>query len=104
MNQKASTIHINTYYELVSIESFPSKSLYKTFINWVSGEFELFLQEKIQDLKIFFPGGWININEVKTHSTNFTFKIIVKSKYQEKGIQINNQIKAILSHLIRLKA
>ena len=104
MNKESSFIETKSYYELTHTESIPCKALYEKFLNWVSGEFELYLQDKLNGLQIFYPGGFIYINELDTNNTyNVGFKIVVKSKYQQKGIQIKNQLSAILSHIIRLK-
>ena len=95
--------HKETYYELTHIESIPNKALYEKFLNWVSGEFELFLQDRINGLQIFFPGGYFYITEIGTNHNIIGFKIIIKSKYKQKGVQINNQVYAILNHTLNLK-
>lgn len=97
------SVDSQTYFELIQSRSIPNKALYKTFINWVSGEFELLLQDNFQGLQIFFPGGWVHITNIETNQNNVEFNILVKSKFQQKGIQINNQINAILEHVIKLK-
>ena len=96
-------VDTNSYYELMHIKSVPNKVLYKTFVNWVSGEFELFLQDKLNGLKIFFPSGYFSITESETNNTDVNFKIIVRSKSKQKGIQISTQINAVLNHLLKLK-
>tara|TARA_R110000868_G_scaffold136776_1_gene349844 strand:+ start:19446 stop:19781 length:336 start_codon:yes stop_codon:yes gene_type:complete len=105
MNSSTQESFVNStqYFELTNTESIPNKRLYKKFINWVSGEFELFLQDNLHGLQIFFPGGWFNINEIETDKDAFEFEIVVKSKYEQKGIQINVQLKAILNHILKLK-
>ncbi len=103
MNQEISPINAKVYYELANIESIPNKALYKTFINWVSGEFELFLQDNLDGLQIFFPGGYCYITGTESNHDGIGFKIMVRSKYKQKGIQINNQVYAILGHVIKLK-
>ena len=80
-----------------------NKTLYDKFLNWVSVEFELFLQDNLDGLQIFFPGGYCSITNCETNNNQIEFKVIVKSKYKQKGIQINNQIYAILSHILNLK-
>ncbi|GAA4942584.1 hypothetical protein GCM10023314_14670 [Algibacter agarivorans] len=103
MNKESSFIETKSYYELTHTESIPSKALYEKFLNWVSGEFELYLQERLNGLQIFYPGGFFYITETERSRDVIYFKIIVKNKYKQKGVQINNQIFGILDHVIKLK-
>ena len=91
------------FYEWTHIESISNKALYEKFLNWVSGEFDIFLQDHLNGLQIFFPGGYFNITETKANNKINGFKIMVKSKYKQKGIQINNQVYTILNHALNLK-
>ena len=97
------SVDSKTYFELEQTQCIPNKALYEKFLNWVSGEFELYLQDNLHGLQIFFPGGWVYITNIETTPNNIVFNILVKSKFQQKGIQINNQINAILEHVLKLK-
>ncbi len=103
MNKESALIETKSYYELTHTESIPSMALYEKFLNWVSAEFELYLQDKLHGLKIFYPGGYFCITETERRNNVVNFKIIVRNKYRQKGIQINNQVYAILGHIIKLK-
>tara|TARA_R110002072_G_scaffold135530_3_gene277004 strand:- start:3867 stop:4247 length:381 start_codon:yes stop_codon:yes gene_type:complete len=103
MNKESALIETKPYYELTHTESIPSKALYEKFLNWVSAEFELYIQDKPHGLKIFYPGGYFYITETERTNNVVNFNIIVRNKYQQKGVQINNQIYAILGHVLKLK-
>jgi len=103
MNKESALMETKSYYELTHTESVPSKALYEKFLNWVSAEFELYLQDKLHGLKIFYPGGYFYITEAERSNNDVNFKIIVKNKYRQKGVQINNQVNAILGHVIKLR-
>ena len=103
MNKESTFIETKSYYELTHTESIPSKALYEKFLNWVSAEFELYLQDKLDGLKIFYPGGYFYITETVRSNNVVNYKIIVRNKYKQKGIQINNLVFDILGHVIKLK-
>lgn len=103
MNKESSVIETKSYYELTHTESIPNKALYEKFLNWVSGEFELYLQDKLHGLKIFYPGGYFYITETERSNNAVNFKITVRNKYRQKGIQVNNQVYDILDHILKLK-
>ena len=43
---------------------FDSEAIYDKFLNWISGEFDLYPQDEIEGLKIFLPEGEIIIRHV----------------------------------------
>lgn len=50
------------FHQLKKKAFFDSNNKYQTFLNWVSAEFDLFLQDETNGLKIFFPEGKFHIN------------------------------------------
>jgi len=58
--------------------------LYGKFINWVSGQFELYLQDKLYGLKTFYPSGYFYITETDKSNNIVNFKIIVRNNYKKK--------------------
>lgn len=92
-----------SYFKLENTASVPNKKEFDKFLNWLSGEFELYLQEHSNGFKIYFPGGWLAIHETEHHASVINFNIVVKSKYQQKAMLISNQIHATLAHLLSLK-
>lgn len=103
MNALESFVGAKSNFELTYTESISSKALYEKFLNWVSGEFELYLQDKLDGLKIFFPGGYLYITETRTNNNTLGLKIMVNSKCKQKGEQINNHVYSIFNHVTKLK-
>jgi hypothetical protein len=87
-------------YQLIREASFNSSSSYNKFINWVSGEFDLQLQDELNGLQIFFPNGKLNINKTTCTDNNIVAEINFESNIQHQGNEIINQIMAIYNQLI----
>ncbi len=85
--------------DLTHIESFDNAKLYKKFLNWVSGEFDLFLQIEENDLQVFFPNGSLHIKEQDIDSNLIAAEINIKSKNPTVGVNIYNQITSVANHL-----
>ena len=83
------------YYELNKKTSFTSKSKYQTFVNWVSGEFDLYLQdEESNGISVFFPDGNFHIkNEIENGAITATINL--ESKLLEKGHLIFSKIMSV---------
>lgn len=91
------------YHEFMHTATVSSMSLYNQFLNWVSGEFILCLQDWETDLRIFFPGGWLSIDLLDNTQNKIEFRIQVKSKNKQKAVKTNNDICGLLSHLLKQK-
>lgn len=61
MNSFLETSYKAPFHKLNKKTLFNSKVKYNTFLNWISGEFDLFLQDESNGLKIFFPEGKFHI-------------------------------------------
>lgn len=85
--------------DLTHIESFDNVKLYKKFLNWVSGEFDLFLQIEEDDLQVFFPNGSLHIKEQAIDSNLISAEINIKSKNSTVGANILNQTTSVANHL-----
>lgn len=86
-------------FKIIQTESISNKAEFSRFINWVSAEYELYLQENHKGLKIYFPGSCLQISEKGYLDGTFNFEINIQSKYEKNGIQISNQVSSILNHL-----
>lgn len=88
--------YIAPYHKLNKIASFNSKNNYNTFINWVSGEFDLYLQDNSKGLDVFFPEGKFHIENEYVNG-NIIANITLESKILEKGFIIFNKIMSVYS-------
>jgi hypothetical protein len=75
-------------------------SLYKRLVNWVVGEFDLYLQNESKDLKVYFPGGWFSIENVKDDDGQCIIKIRVNGKSKVACQKIMNQIEKVYNHVV----
>ena len=91
-----------SYYEIIQKESFMNHDLYDTFLNWISGEFDLYLQDEADDLQVFFPFGKLCIKRINNSTENINVEINIKSKKMSLCNQIVDKISTIQNHLKKL--
>ncbi|MDO5986763.1 hypothetical protein Q4Q39_05015 [Flavivirga amylovorans] len=88
-------------FELIKIEPVKSIEVYNRFINWVTGEFDLYLKNKSKELKVYFPNGWFSIGCFKNENQQINIKIKVKGKSKIACQKIMNQLELIYHHVLR---
>ena len=86
-------------FKIIHTESILNKAEFNRFINWVSAEYELYLQDNQNGLKIYFPGICLQISEKTYENSYLNFEIKIQSTCEKNGIQISNQVLSILNHL-----
>lgn len=86
-------------YEWIEYDSFENRLVFRRFLNWISGEFDLYLKEELIELVVYFPNGFFIICEQENNSDDIKFKILVYSKSLNKGNYIKGKIDVILNHL-----
>jgi hypothetical protein len=96
MDCENAMVYSKPYYKLVQEESIEDKDVYYKFVNWLLGEFDLYLQENSTGLKVYYPDGWLSVK----NKTGFTMEIIIASKSkivcekkQSQLVSIYNQVK-----------
>jgi hypothetical protein len=87
------------YHNWLFEDSFEKLDTYEKFLNWMSAEFILYLQDDIDDLTIYFPNGWFSVKNLITNYNDVQFKIEVKSKCLKRGTKIFNEIISVLMHI-----
>jgi hypothetical protein len=87
-------------HQLIREATFTSSNGYNKFINWVSGEFDLYLQDKSNGLDVFFPNGKLNIKKAIDQDNTLVAKINFESKLQNQGTDIINKIMALYNQLV----
>ncbi|WP_194767676.1 hypothetical protein [Tamlana sp. I1] len=90
-------------FEASKIETMPNLALYHKFINWVSGEFELYLQDFSKNFVVFFPSGSLCIQCVKSDANFIQFQIDVKCQNKLYGTRIFNQTIEVLNQVYKLE-
>ena len=98
MKTAIQTSFIAPYHQLNKNAFFNSKKRYHTFVNWISGEFDLYLQDETNGLHVYFPEGKFHIKEIVDNG-NIIAEINLESKNLENGQIIFNKIISIYNLL-----
>jgi hypothetical protein len=99
MTKETTLLNINTKQQWVKRKSLANNDLYNKFLNWISGEFDLYLQDEQNGLDVFFPGGKFNINKAVEAKKGIVVEINVESKNRSLADSITNKIMSIHKHL-----
>lgn len=87
------------YHHLVKTDHFTNTFNYHKFLNWVSGEFVLFLQDESKHLKIFFPNSILQIKKINQSNEEVHIEVCIKTKVLRCGIELMNKITKIYDKL-----
>ncbi|WP_136480338.1 hypothetical protein [Cognatitamlana onchidii] len=80
-------------------ESLASIAQYRQFLNWMSADFELYLQDYDKDLTIYFPGGAICIQQKENIQSDFiNFEIHISSKHKKTFDSHKSRVLLVLNH------
>ena len=82
------------------IEKVTNYSVYKRFVNWVSGEFDLYLQQEEKDLKVYFPNGFFKIGVVKKTEKQVVVEILINGKSEKYCEKIFYKLEKIYNSVI----
>lgn len=95
MTKEMHTSYKNSYHHWTQRESIIDKRLYSKFLNWTSGEFDLYLQDELNGLEVFFPKGKFSIKTISENKKDILIEINIKSKDLNVMNTIGNQIISI---------
>jgi hypothetical protein len=90
------------YHQLIKKESFTNIFLYNKFLNWVTGEFDLFLQDESNNLKIFFPNAQLHIKKITQSSDPIIIEIYIKTNVLNYGFELINKISSLRNNLVKV--
>ena len=88
------------HYNLVKTDPFKNSETYSKFINWVSCEFDLFIQYESKNLKVYFPNGWFVISNFKDKYDRDQIEIRVEGKSKIACQNIIHQLEIIFNHVV----
>lgn len=104
LNVKCTKINMKSpHFQIVEIIQLKNNTVFSGFVNWVTGEFDLFLQdEDSKGLKVYFPNGCFSIDRFENTDIEFgvAMKVEGKSKVACQGMM--NQLMQIYKHLCDL--
>ncbi len=100
MDFTSEIVYSKPYYKLVQTKSIgTTPDLYYKFINWIAGEFDLYLQDDSAGLKVYFPNGWINIETIDEFKTDINLQITIMNKSKAVCEKMNNQLGSIYNQI-----
>ena len=88
-------------FQLKKEETIKIKGVYERLINWVSGEFDPYLKNESENLKVYFPNGWFSISNIKDENSNEFIEIKVEGKSRIACQKMMNQLECIYNHVVR---
>ena len=74
--------------------------IYDRLINWVTGEFDLYLKNESEILKVYFPNGWFSIRSFKDENDKEHIEIKVESKSKIACQKMMHQLECIYNHVV----
>ncbi|MDO6759288.1 hypothetical protein Q4566_03680 [Tamlana sp. 2_MG-2023] len=104
MNLEKKTEDSKSDLEASKIGVVPNLFMYNKYLNWVSGEFELYLQDDSNGLKVYFPSGHLSVRLIQSNRQDIYFEIYVKSKNRAFGTRIHNQVIEVLNQIYKLQS
>jgi hypothetical protein len=87
------------FYQYQKEALFTSPKKYNQFLNWISGEFDLFLQDETNGLQVYFPEGNFFI-KASTENESVLAHINLSTNAEKKGEDILNKIMSVYKLLL----
>ena len=102
MSDKMKISFNRPYHTFTERKSFSNINTYKKFLNWVSGEFDLNLQDESDTLKIFFPTKRLTIKRKPIYNDNIEAEINIESRIIHEGFKLKEKLETIYQNLIKM--
>ena len=85
-------------------KTFQNKSVYKRFLNWLSGEFDLYLQDNSDCFTVYFPYKKLSVTQLEKADSSFVAQINVEAKISQEGVKLINAVDSLYLHLLRMNS
>ena len=82
-------------------EMVKSNVVFERLINWVTGEFDLYLKNESEILEVYLPNGWFSIRNFKNENNKEVIEIRVEGKSRIACQKVMNQLEFIFNHVVR---
>ncbi len=99
MNKEASNTK-SIFFKLKKTELIKSVNIYDRMVNWVIGEFDLYLMNESEKLKVYFPNGHFCIEKFRDNKNHLNIKIIVEGKSRIACQKRMTQLDNIYQHVL----
>lgn len=90
-----------SHFQLKKIEIINTKCIYDKLINWVIGEFDVYLMKESENLKVYFPNGKFRISCFKNEHNQELLEILVIGTSKTTCQNIMSELDAIYNHVLR---
>lgn len=90
------------FHTFISYEKIESMEFYNQFLNWLKGEFDLFLMEELEVLKVHFPNGCFSVTLITENEMDLSVEVKIKSKTIETANLMAAKIETINCHLKKM--
>ncbi|PKQ44184.1 hypothetical protein [Confluentibacter flavum] len=88
------------HFRLKKVEIIKNHGVYDRMVNWVSGEFDLYLKDESDILKVYFPNGWFLIKSFNDENNKKVIEIKVEGKSRKGCQRMMNQLERIYNHVL----
>jgi hypothetical protein len=87
------------FYTIYRHEKIESIEFFDQFVNWLKGEFDLYLMDDSDGLKVYYPSGFFSVKLFSKNENKFSVELKVKSKTLKSANQIASKIESVLINL-----
>jgi DNA mismatch repair ATPase MutS len=89
-----------SYFHLKKVETIKTNGFYERLINWVTGEFDLYLKNESEILKVYFPNGWFSIRNFKDEKNQNLIEIKIEGKSRIACQKMMIQLEHVYNHVL----
>ena len=89
------------FVDLKRIKKINDLTVYDRFVNWVSGEFDLYLQNETKKLQVFLPNGSFDIEIFNDCNNSLNILIHVKGKSKDTSLMIIKKLENIYNNVLK---
>lgn len=83
-------------------KTFKNRGLYIQFLNWLSGEFDLYLQDSSDCFTVYFPYKKLSVVQLEKTESFFVAQINVEAKISQEGTKLLNTVDSLYLHLLKM--
>ncbi|WP_282073601.1 hypothetical protein [Polaribacter atrinae] len=88
------------YLILKKVQDNKSNDVYERFVNWVAGEFDLYLMNESENLKVYFPNGEFRISNFNNKVNKRFIEIKVEGRSEKICQNMMMRLEMLLNHVL----
>ncbi|WP_396184633.1 hypothetical protein [Flavobacterium sp.] len=87
------------FHTITRYETIESIEFYDQFLNWLRGEFDLYLMEEFDGLKVYYPNGLFSVKLFSKNENDLFIEIEIRSKTLKSVNEVSSKIETVYAHL-----